>query len=148
MNKLSYTPIALVLILTMSASKCNDKTAEAAGGVDKIGTILDSKWILQTVKGNTVTMPDGIEMPWLKLSAEGNGLEGFGGCNQLMGSFELQGDRISFPSLGSTKKFCEATMPVENTFKSALNNTDGFKADGDLLKLLSQGSEVATFKSE
>ena len=39
-------------------------------------------------------------------------------------------------------------MPVENTFKSALNNTDGFKADGDLLKLLSQGSEVATFKSE
>ncbi len=35
MNKLSYTPIALVLILTMSASKCNDKTAEAAGGVDK-----------------------------------------------------------------------------------------------------------------
>lgn len=150
-----YVPIALALLVTMSAHKCNEKTVAAVGGgspaagVEKIGSILDSKWVLQTLKGNAISMPDGVPAPWLKLNKEGDRLEGFGGCNNMMGGFSLTGDKISFPGLAATKKFCEATMPTENGFMSALRNTRTFKMDGNVLKFLGDGgSDLATFKPE
>ena len=79
----------------------------------------------------------------------GNTLEGNGGCNQLMGSFALEGDKLSFPGgVGSTKKYCANTMATETAFLSALKRVDGFKMDGGLLKLMGGGQELAAMKGE
>lgn len=154
-DPMKYIPIALTLLITMSAHKCNDKTAAAVGGespaesVQKMGSLLDTKWLLHTLKGNVVAMPDDKTAPWLKLNKEGDQLEGFGGCNNMMGGFTLTGDKISFPGLASTKKFCEATMPTENAFMTALRNTTAFKMEGNVLKFLGDGgADLATFKPE
>lgn len=152
---MKYIPLALTLFVTLSANKCNNKTAEAAGGGDvaagasKITSIVDSKWVVRSIKGNTVSMPDGAEAPWLRLLKDGGKVEGFGGCNSVMGGFKLEGDRVEFPNLGSTKKYCESTQPTENAFMSAMRNTKTFKMDGEILHFMdADGSDQATFTQE
>lgn len=136
-----------LLFVTLSAEKCaSDKTA--GGDVKGMANVLDNKWVLQSLGENAVTMPDGMAAPWLKLGKEGNTVEGNGGCNALMGSFTMEGDKISFPGLGSTKKYCESTMSTENAFMSALKRVDQFKLDGGMLHLLGGGQELATLKGE
>ena len=108
--------------------------------------MLDKAWTLSTLNGKPIEMPDGAKTPWLKVA--GDQLSGFGGCNNLMGSFTLEGDRIGFPGLGSTKMFCENTSAIERSFMDALRSTDGYKLDGNLLKLMKGSAEVATMKAQ
>ncbi len=146
--------IALVLFLTLGSHTCNKKTMEAAGGGDAkkgaemVSSIMDNKWVLGSIEGNAIKMPDGMEAPWLKLTKDGSKLEGFGGCNNIFGGFELAGDGIRFPNLASTKKYCEAVQPTENAFLSALRSTDHFKIDGSTLKLLAGTRELAALTPE
>jgi|GEM_PF-710727 putative lipoprotein len=147
--------IALVLFLTMSAHTCNKKTAEAAGngdagaGMANLATMTDTKWVLQTLKGNHFTMPEGVEAPWLRLVKAENRIEGFTGCNHLLGQFSLAGDQVSFPGMGSTKKYCEPTQAIENSYVGALNKVQQFKVVDGVLHLMGEtGADLATFTKE
>ncbi|MBX2973732.1 MAG: META domain-containing protein [Flavobacteriales bacterium] len=138
--------LGTLLFVTLSAEKCN---SDKAGALGSVASIVDSKWVLQSLGGNAITMPDGMQAPWLKLGKDGSTVEGNGGCNALMGSFSLDGDKLSFPGgVGSTKKYCESTMSTENAFLGALKRVDQFKMDGGMLKLLGAGQELATLKGE
>ncbi|MCB0764231.1 MAG: META domain-containing protein [Flavobacteriales bacterium] len=136
---MKHLTLAAVLLLTMSAHKCNN---EATG----MTSITDTKWILSSLSGEDLKLPEGVERPWLKLA--GDQLEGFGGCNSLMGQVKMDGTSLSFPGVGSTKKYCENVQPTENAIKDMLGKVDAFKMDGGLLKLLGNGAELATLKSE
>lgn len=132
----------LLLFATLTAEKCTP-SEQGAGGTDAAASVFGRKWVLNTLNGNRVTMPDGTTAPWLMLGADGNAIEGHGGCNSLMGTFTLEGERISFPGLGSTKKFCAETMPTENAFLAALKRVDQYVLEGGTLKLLGAGAELA-----
>lgn len=137
--------IAAFLFVTLSAEKCNTDQAGVAG----MANVLDTKWVLQSLGENAISMPDGSPAPWLRLAKDGSTLEGNGGCNQLMGSFTLEGEKLSFPGgVGSTKKYCANAMATETAFLSALKRVDGFKMDGGLLKLMGGGQELAALKGE
>lgn len=61
---------------------------------------------------SAVTSPEGSwgsdasQEPQLTLS-EGGSLSGTDGCNRLIGSWELVGDRVELSPLGATMMFCE-----------------------------------------
>ncbi len=133
---MKYPALALVMLLALSANKCANKEG------DDTTSLKDTRWVFQSLGGGAISMPEGVEMPWLKL--EGEQLRGFGGCNQLMGSYTLQGDRLSFPAVGSTKMYCEATQSTENAIKEALGKVDSFEVKDGTLKLMGTGLEVAT----
>lgn len=138
--------LGTLLFTTLSAEKCNSDKAQGAG---QLANIMDSKWVLQTLSGNAITMPEGMSAPWLKLGKDGNAVEGNGGCNNLMGTFSLDGDKLSFPGgVASTKKYCEGAMATENAFMGALKRVDQFKLNGGVLTLLGAGRELATLKGE
>lgn len=128
----------VVLGMLLSAHKCNEDSPTS------MASVMGTKWVLQSLNGKAVEVPDGAQAPWLQL-AEGDKLSGNGGCNQLMGSYKIDGDRIGFPQIGSTKMFCEATMDLEKKFMGALSATDAFKIDGGTLRLMNGASEVAAF---
>ncbi|MCB0770589.1 MAG: META domain-containing protein [Flavobacteriales bacterium] len=146
--------IAVLAFVTLSAHTCNRKTLEAAGGdeaatgMSNITSLVGSKWLLRSLGGNAITMPEGSDTPWVRLDQEGSKLEGFSGCNSLFGGFELDGDKIQFPNIGGTKKYCQEVQSTETAFLSALRSTDGFKMDGNALKLLSGDREVAALEQE
>lgn len=146
--------LALLAFLTLSAHTCNKKTLDAAGsddaasGMSKITSLVGNKWLLRSLGGNAITMPEGFDTPWIQLTHEGSKFEGFGGCNAMFGGFELDGDKIQFPNIGGTKKYCQEVQSTETAFMSALRSTDGFKMDGNALKLLSGDREVAALEQE
>ncbi len=131
--------LALSLFTLLSAHSCN----ENAGGMT---SLLDKKWVFQSLNGEKLAMPDGVETPWVQLASDQ--LTGFGGCNRLMGSYKLGDGSISFPGLGGTKMYCEATQATERKVQEALRGADSYKMEGGLLKLLRGGAEVASLKAE
>ncbi|MGV3637221.1 MAG: META domain-containing protein [Flavobacteriales bacterium] len=140
--------LGTLFFATLTAEKCSSDKPATADDAKGMTQVLDSKWVLTALGADAVKMPDGMAAPWLKLGKEGYKVEGHGGCNALMGTFNLEGDRISFPGLGSTKKFCESTMPTENAFLSALKRVDHYTLEGGVLRLLGGGQELATLKPE
>ncbi len=131
--------LALTLLITLSANKCKNGPAEMT-------SLLDKKWVFQSIAGSALSLPQGAEMPWLQLA--GDQLQGFGGCNQLMGGYKLDGTALSFSDIGSTKKYCEGVQPTENAITGLLRQVDGYKMEGGLLKLLGGGKELAALKGQ
>lgn len=132
----------LALGAMFSAHKCNEGTAASA-------SITGTKWALRSMNGTAIDLPEGAQTPWLQMTGENNDqVQGFGGCNQLMGSFTMDGEKIGFPGLGSTKMFCEKTSGLEKSFMEALRATDSYRMDGDQLVLLSGGKQVAVLAAE
>lgn len=132
--------LAAAIFTVMSANTCKNGDG-AATAVDLAG----KQWNLQSLAGEAVKLADG-QQPWVKAEPDG-ALSGFGGCNSLMGSMKLEGSSLSFPGLGSTKKFCQDTNEVEMKFKNALSTTTGFKLDGNTLTLLNGATELAKLVS-
>jgi len=65
---------------------------------------------------------------------ESGRMQGFGGCNQLVGSYTVDGDRVTIPALAGTMMACPPpVMAVEDAFKKALAGMLRFAvADGRL----------------
>jgi heat shock protein HslJ len=131
--------LALSLLLVLSANKCNDTAGEAT-------SLKDKKWIIKTLGGEALGLLPGMEQPWLQL--KGDQVEGFGGCNALMGSYTMEGSALNFLGIGSTKKFCEGIQPTETAIMEMLTKVESFKMDKNGLKLFGGGQELAGLKSE
>ena len=132
--------IAFTLFAILSANKC----AKQAGSDP--AALLDKTWVFESLNGEKVVMPDGVETPWLSLS--GDHLSGFGGCNRLMGAYKLGEGSLSFSGIGSTKMYCEGTMPTEDAVTQVLGQADSYKLDGAALRLMGSGKELATMRAK
>jgi heat shock protein HslJ len=79
--------------------------------------------------------------PSLQFSLGEGRFTGFGGCNQIMGSFELDKKKIRIGRIGGTKMNCP-NMADENLFISSLHQVNRFKLEEGKLILLKDKSEV------
>jgi heat shock protein HslJ len=98
-------------------------------------------WRAESVKGSAVTGAAPM------LSIAGGRLTGSGGCNRIMGSADLSGDRISFGRIASTRMACPPpAMAQEQNFFAALAATRAFRMQGGRLILVDQtGAETVRF---
>jgi heat shock protein HslJ len=72
----------------------------------------------------------------------------FGGVNEISGSYALVHDAVVMGDLVSTRKAGPPDlMDLEGRFVKALAGVDGFTVAGDRLTLLTDGAEVAEFRS-
>jgi len=139
---MKHAALALLLFVTLSANKCKNDAATTGGAT----SLRDTKWVFESLGGEALKMPDGREQPWLQLA--GDQLTGFGGCNKLMGSYKMDGTKLSFSGIGSTKMYCEGIQPTETAITSMLGQVDGYTMDGGLLKLMGGGNELAALKAQ
>jgi heat shock protein HslJ len=66
---------------------------------------------------------------------EGNRVQGNGGCNTLMGTYELlEGNRLHFSGVASTMMAC-MDMQTEDELKRVIEMTDHFAINGRVLFL-------------
>jgi len=130
--------LAISLLIVLSANKCNN----TAGGT---GSLMDKKWIIQTIAGESLGLPVSMEQPWLQLT--GDDLQGFGGCNQIMGQYLLKESSLNFMGVGSTKMYCEGIQPTETAIMEMLTKVESYKMDKNGLRLLGGGQELATLKA-
>lgn len=138
MNTLTCSLLSITLGITLTAGKCTKSQVDLA---KEIGS---GPWELSQLAGKAITMPEGYSQPNLEVDAAKGTVSGFAGCNRFNGAFKLEGERATVSELGSTKKFCEGTMDVENAFTKALRDMDSMKLQGGKLSLLKAGQELAT----
>jgi putative lipoprotein len=84
------------------------------------------------------------------LSVAGGRLAGSGGCNRLMGSADISGDRIRFGGVASTRMACPPpAMEQEGNFLAALSATRAFRIEsGRLIFLDETGAETVRFAQQ
>ena len=106
-----------------------DMSAEKARKAITTGT-----WTLSTLGGATPTVEPGQRMPSLTFTADGK-VSGFTGCNPMQGSYTLEdGLRLRFSEMAVGLSACPAAE-TEKAFLKAVNTTDNFTVDDDVLSL-------------
>ena len=84
----------------------------------------------------------------LILSASEPRVSGSGGCNRVMGSFELDGDQLRFGRMASTMMACVAGMEQEQRLHQALAKVQRYRISGSQLEMLDgSGAVLARFEA-
>jgi uncharacterized lipoprotein NlpE involved in copper resistance len=99
-------------------------------------SLLDTRWKLTELMGQPVenTVEEKKDL-YLILKTEENKVEGFGGCNNFFGNYELkEGDRITFSKMLSTQRAC-ANMETETAFFKVLETADSYHFNDSVLML-------------
>ena len=92
-------------------------------------------WTLTQLNGEPVKAKPGHEA-WIELNADTKRLAGSGGCNRLMGPYELDGSSLRFRQVASTMMACPGdSMPREQSFVKALGATTSYRIRGTTLQL-------------
>lgn len=136
----------LVVLTTLGA--CSLVNPPPAVATAAAVPLLDTHWRLVGLGGTPVDNPAGERDAHLVLASTNNSVGGNLGCNRMFGHYALENDLLKFDGLGGTKMFCEAKMPLEESFSNALMATLRWKITGRSLELMDEtGKAVATFEA-
>jgi len=113
--------------------------------------LLDTEWTLTAFASGPVPQTVGKARPAHVLLRESQGqrlLAGSGGCNRLTGGFTLDGDRIAFRRVATTKMVCPKGMDAERRLLDVLAQARSWRVLGRLLELYDEGgARLARFEA-
>jgi copper homeostasis protein (lipoprotein) len=106
-------------------------------------------WKLVSLRGTPVQLADQQREPHLILQPADRRVVGSGGCNRLMGSYTLEGERLAFSKTAGTMMACpQGVMELERALLDTLPQVTTWRVQGQRLELLDgQGTAVAAFES-
>lgn len=125
-----------------------NQTAETSGEIVPELRLQEVYWKLIGVEGKAV-IPNAHEREaYIILKLEGQRLQGFGGCNILMGSYTLdeKAHKVRFSRVASTMMACPR-LADESAFLKALEKVEQFSIQDGVLLLQKEGKTIATFES-
>jgi len=116
-------------VLTKQASNMD-------GGKKSNAELAETYWKLTELMGKAVApAAQGVREMHIILKKQDNRVQGFAGCNNIMGSYELKdGNFISFKDIASTKMACP-DISMENQLMDVLGRADNYSILGDKLSL-------------
>jgi heat shock protein HslJ len=119
--------------------------AGAGSGVSLAGT----DWQLVKLGGAVVKVSGSGREAHMVLDAKTHRVSGAGGCNQLVGGWKVDGDRIEFGQMASTMMACAHGMDAEGEFLKALESANRWRVSGQELELMDgAGLVVAVFEAK
>lgn len=110
-----------------------NKVAQASMNED---SLTDIRWQLTEMMGKPVTKSENQREPiFLIFNSEENRVNGFAGCNNFMGGFEIkEGNRLMLKQMASTMMACE-NMETEISFLRTLEQVDNYTIKDGVLSL-------------
>jgi len=100
----------------------------------------NTTWHLADVGGAAI-QPKGTRVPNLRIDAAEKRVAGFAGCNRFNGAYELDGQRLRFPLIISTKMACD-DLEIETKFLGAVDATRSWRITSGTLDLLGEGGQT------
>ncbi|HET9040473.1 MAG TPA: META domain-containing protein [Gemmatimonadales bacterium] len=85
---------------------------------------------------------DSARHPGFTLLSEGRKIQGSAGCNRMTGTYELDGTKLKFGPMATTRMACPA-MATETAFLKALDATTRYELSGTSLTLFGGDTAVA-----
>ena len=111
-------------------------------------SLVNTYWKLMRLGGAAATVVEGQREPHFILRIAEQRVTGFGGCNQFMGSYAVDGDRLTFGPLAGTRMACPEGMEQEHAFHEALGKTVTWRITGERLEIFdAAGKSLAQFES-
>lgn len=109
-------------------------------------SLTETYWKLTQLGGQPAALGAGRRELHLVLTASGDRVRGFSGCNTFTGSFERRDRQLRIGPLASTRKACLDGMELERHFMDALAATARYSVSGDHLELFdAAGHPILTF---
>jgi heat shock protein HslJ len=135
MKNVIFFSILFFSALTFSCSAGNDSTDVRIHDI----------WALESIQGVKYSRAEGQELhPTIEIYLKEERFSGNTGCNNINGSMNVEGDKISFSDITTTKMFC---VDVDETsFLSALKEADNYKIEKMNLYLFDDDREMLVFK--
>jgi heat shock protein HslJ len=99
-------------------------------------------WKLTSLGTTPVPASSGPRDPHLTLNSANHRVSGSGGCNQLAGSYQLQGDHLKFGQMASTMMACASGMDTEREFTQALDQATTWKITHQNLELFDSSGKL------
>lgn len=116
----------------------------AVAGADLRGT----DWKLVALGDKPVVPTDTARSAHVILQPDSKQVAGSGGCNRLFGVYELNGQKLRFSGVGSTKMACKDGMDTESAFLASLLKVAGWRISGQQLELTdAPGVVLARFEA-
>jgi len=109
--------------------------------------LVGTEWRLADIGGQPA--PAGAESarhPGFTLLAEGRKVQGSAGCNRMTGTYQLDGQKLKFGPLATTRMACPA-METETAFLRALEATTRYEVSGSSLTLYGADTAVARLEA-
>ena len=105
-------------------------------------------WKLTRLGETAVTVAAQQREPHFILNSQTRRVGGSGGCNRLMGGYELNGDKLTFGQMAGTMMACLEGMDTEKAFLDALGQVNTWKIVGQHLELFDAADTlVARFEA-
>jgi copper homeostasis protein (lipoprotein) len=123
------------------------RPAERCTFAQASATLEDTYWRLVELDGKTLAAGPDRRDASLQLLTAAHGLEGFAGCNEFSGTYELAGDRLRVIRLETTRATCRERMEEERAFLRLLRSEPACKVSGENLTLSEGGTVRARFES-
>jgi heat shock protein HslJ len=133
--------LAAVALAALFACDRAEKTEHAPGpAAAATPTITDRDWALVALGDKSDPIGTGGKPLTLRLDPATSRANGFAGCNSFGGSFELDGEKLKFGPMISTKMFCESSQEIEDAYLAALAAVASWQLkDGTLILRGAQG---------
>ena len=108
----------------------------------------DTYWKLVRLGETPVPAAEKQREPHLIFASHEPHVSGSGGCNRVMGGFELDGDKLRLGHLASTMMACPTGMEQEQRFLQSLEQVERYRISGSHLELLdAAGAVIARFEA-
>lgn len=119
---------------------------ESCGARGVTHELESTRWVLVRLGDESVEIPSGQREPYIALEPTEHRISGHGGCNRLVGGYELDGTALKFTQLALTRMACPDEK-YESAFARALDDTVTWKITGNHLELFdAAGAPVARFE--
>jgi putative lipoprotein len=116
------------------------------GRVQSPGTLENTNWRLIELGNAPVLIDARHPEANITLQSGNRRVTGSTGCNRLSGSYSVNGSRLSFGTIASTKMACISGMEIEQPFLNALGRVRSWRISGQTLELLDdRGNSLARF---
>jgi heat shock protein HslJ len=125
---------AFTLIILLSIGICAQSTRNSLSG---------KHWSLTEMNGKAVKN----SKAFVEFNQNDNRFTGNAGCNRMFGEYKLNGSKIDFSNVGTTKRFCSQPdlMKLETAFTRALAETTKLQRNGNELKLYNGNRLILRF---
>lgn len=130
--------------VTITMVRVKDAPAKPASQA----SLRNTYWKLVAQNGKPAVVAKGQREPHIILKGDEFRVSGSGGCNNIVGSFTLEGDRLKFSGMGSTMMMCPEGMEQEREFLKMLENVARYRIGGEALTLADdKGRAIAKFRA-
>lgn len=111
--------------------------------------LVNTYWKLVEVGGTPAVVADNRHEAHLILQLDDHRLVGSTGCNRLVGTYQLAGDRLTFSPAATTMMLCpDELMRQERAVTAALAATSSYRIAGQVLELLDGSAVVVRLEAQ